>query len=235
MHQEHEKEEREKQRSKAEVDRLRGLVSGTSSPSVKASVPGSSKPRTPGSAPQASVAERKKQMAQLAEMGIAVPNEYRGELALAGEWQTLSERSVQNPENVVSSGPRSVGVRKRKLEDEDEDEAQSAAHTARKGWGSTTKVYPGSAHASNAALDDLLSGNLAVKKESTSNSGTDELKSSPVLEGKSAKLSEDEMPPVKKELDDLEIAKAEDTHQLAEDATPAVVFKKRKPKFAKNG
>jgi hypothetical protein len=103
-------------------------------------------------------ADRKRQMAQLAEMGIAVPDEYRGDMALAGDWQVISQTPVElgQQEAVLN-----LGVRKRKFEGQEEEE-EAGETVQKKRWGSTTKGYP----AKEQQLDDLLTSNILVKKTS---------------------------------------------------------------------
>ena len=100
-------------------------------------------------------------MAQLAEMGIAVPNEFRGEMALAGDWQVVSQKTVESGQETEKGSLLTVGVRKRKFEGQEEDEGAGET-VQRKGWGSTTKRYPSHAHRD---LDVLLAGNISAKKE----------------------------------------------------------------------
>lgn len=95
-------------------------------------------------------------------MGIKVPEGYRSEMAMAGDWQTLSQRTV---DEMPSEAPLSIGVKKRKYEgqEDDEEEKQTAGEAVvRRGWGAATKRYPGH---DNADVDELLSGSIAVKKE----------------------------------------------------------------------
>jgi len=83
-------------------------------------------------------------------------------MAIAGDWQNLSQKVVEEP---FSEAPLSKGVKKRKYEgqQEDEEEKEAAGETVvRRGWGATTKTYPGH---HNANLDDLLSSSVSVKKE----------------------------------------------------------------------
>jgi hypothetical protein len=91
-------------------------------------------------------------------MGIKVPEGFRSEMAMPGDWQTLSRQ-------VVDEAPLSTGVKKRRYEgQEDDEEEKEAAGEAvvRRGWGAATKTYPDH---DDAGLDDLLSGSISVKKE----------------------------------------------------------------------
>ncbi len=151
LHKGHERDERDKQRAKDEVDRLNGVVSGSSSKSGSApwerrsAIP----PPSVGGNQQATPADRKRQLAQLAEMGVAIPEDFRREMAMAGDWETTSEMLVyandfmkkEEPEDVKPGG-LNVGVRKRKFEGQEEEEEAGEA-VVRKGWGSTIRAYPG--------------------------------------------------------------------------------------------
>ena len=107
-------------------------------------------PPSVGGNQQATPADRKRQLAQLAEMGVAVPEDFRREMAMAGDWQTTSERVVYDNDFVkkeedikdVKLGGLNVGVRKRKFEGQEEEE-EAGETVVRKGWGSTIRTYPG--------------------------------------------------------------------------------------------
>lgn len=158
----HERAEREKQNAKAEVERLNRVVGGGGSASEAAAATttvNSASIRKSAVAPQ-SAADRKRQWTQLAEMGIQVPNEFRAEMAMAGDWQTVSQQSMDKAQAEDRS---SVGVRKRKQLDEQPDEEEVVNQsTEKRGWGSTTKRYPGQ---SDAQLDDLFGAKITVKKQ----------------------------------------------------------------------
>lgn len=101
-------------------------------------------------------------MAQLVEMGVAIPEEYRAEMALAGEWQTLSETKVE------SEGAKSIGVRKRKLEGEEDEEGNPIPEFVSRGWGSRMKTYPGAqVEEDDGDLDALLASTKELKKPKT--------------------------------------------------------------------
>lgn len=156
----HEKDERDKQRAKSEVERLNMAVGGGSSSSPRANTQSFSN-AAPASASQVSIADRKRQMAQLADLGIAIPDQYRGQMALAGEWQVVSQKPVEPGEQAEKEPLLSVGVRKRKLECQEEE--QEASQTLKKkGWGTTTKEYPSQ---SKQDLEALFAGSIHFKKE----------------------------------------------------------------------
>lgn len=166
LHKGHEREEREKQRAKDEVDRLNGVVSGSGSKAPpwerKSAIPAASASR------QATPADRKKQLAQLAELGVAVPEDFRKEMAMVGDWQTTSERliydTVKKEEDGGDVKPEglNIGVRKRKFEGQEEEE-EAGETVVRRGWGSTVRAYPGEDDDND--LDALLMTTKALKRE----------------------------------------------------------------------
>lgn len=250
MHRENERQERESQRAKNEVERLKQEVAagggGASSKDGSGSFPhppwkkkitgaGSAATQTPR---PVSVEERKRQMAQLAEMGVAIPEEYRGELALAGEWQTLSEKVIENAEDgdqgKVGSARSAVamGVRKRKREpghgdgddderEEDDDEGQSdPGRFVSKGWGSRMRQYPGVQDDGDADLDALLASTKDIKKAKPLDEET--------IEDSTAAVPA-ELPAKDVASLPVEAGSIEEAHEA--EATPGIVFKKRKPKI----
>lgn len=79
---------------------------------------------------------------------------------MPGGWQTLSRKVITDPVDVVDD-KLNIGVRKRKFEGEEEEEDAGEA-VARRGWGSTTKTYPG-ATSTSEGLDSLLTSSLFNK------------------------------------------------------------------------
>lgn len=80
---------------------------------------------------------------------------------MAGDWQTISRKVQPQPEEPIDE-KLNVGIRKRKFDD-DEEREDAGQTVARKGWGSTTRTYPGS-----QPVDDDLHALLSlplVKKE----------------------------------------------------------------------
>ena len=169
LHKGHEREEREKQRAKVEVDRLNGVVAGSGTKTV--GNPWERKPAIPqlGTLRQATPADRKKQLAQLAELGVAVPEDFRKEMAMAGDWQVTSQTPIydtvkkEEDQEDVKPGSISVGVRKRKYDGQEEEE-QPGERMFRKGWGSTMKTYPGKNGDGEDDLETLLNATRATKK-----------------------------------------------------------------------
>ena len=164
LHRGHEREERDKQRAKSEVERLNGVVTGVPAVLGGSTTPWKRKTAIPSAPPeqrQASVVERKQQLAQLADMGVAIPDEFRREMAMAGDWQTLSETpiyeaSFKKEEDVDVKPVRlSMGVRKRRHEGQEEDE-EAREPVVRKAWGSTFKTYSEADQNADDDLDSLL-------------------------------------------------------------------------------
>lgn len=92
-------------------------------------------------------------MAQLAMMGVEVPEEYRREVAMVGGWETISRKVTYEGGEDFKSNSLNIGVRKRKQVEEDDEQAEKT--TERKPWGSATRKYPG-AGAENEDLDMVL-------------------------------------------------------------------------------
>lgn len=178
LHRNHEREEREKERAKREIERLNGVVSGTPSQgggrqSQNAAGASSAAPtHTP------TAAELARQREELAKLGVAMPSEFRGEMAMPGEWTVTKTRVIQDDSDSAGAGAagsgtkdakveaKATGVRKRVLTEE-EKEAEEAARSLfkrQRKWGGT-KTMP----EDDAELDALLSGGglLAPKKERT--------------------------------------------------------------------
>ena len=165
------------------VSGIPSSVSGSVDPpwTRKSAIPSNSGPR------QATPAERKAQLAQLAAMGVAVPEDFRREMAMAGDWQTVSEKLVyedvkkeEDTEDVKpasSTGDSSkinIGVRKRNFEGQDEEE-EAGEKVVRKGWGSTIRAYPGTSQ--DPDLDALLSGDKPFT--SVDNAAGDDMNKTP--------------------------------------------------------
>lgn len=238
LHRGNEREERDKQRAKDEVARLNGAPQAPG----RQAEPASSSSISQG----VSIEERKRQMVQLAEMGVAVPEEFRGELALASEWTTISTRIIaplvkpgENEDSKEATEAKlsgvSIGARKRKIGD-DEDDEETAEEISRKPWGSGVKVYPGRG-AGDDDLDALLSSTKAPPRRGKlkEEDGTIDLLAVPHVEAES---TQSDSPKIKKEelvpegldilVTPIKSSVAVKAEEDGEDG--GVVFKKRKPK-----
>lgn len=176
-------------------------------------------------------------MAQLADMGVAIPQEYRADMALAGEWQTLSETKVETPD--LEGAAKSIGVRKRKHEgnEDEDDEGHAPEYYVSKGWGSRMRVYPG-AQDDEEDLDALLASTKDLKKIKAEPvaGGDEELQSGPAPQKREDAGSATASAPKGEESPQIKTENSEATPtalaegELKEEQTPGVVFKKRKPK-----
>ncbi|KAF5878090.1 putative u1 zinc finger domain-containing protein [Botrytis fragariae] len=229
LHRGHEKDEREKDRAKNEIARLNGIVSGSgdAGSSSQASRPSSSTPKPPATA-----AQRKQQLAQLAELGVSVPDEFRSDMAMAGEWQVTSERVIDDGSGETKADALALGVRKREAEDEDEE----AKEAKKRRWGTAIRTYP--TENNDDDLDALLSHSNKGKGpdvRSDTNDGIN-IKIEKKLEEDVEPLanSKKEEPVVKPEAEEdvqIDIKQIpEATEQNSEPAASGVVFKKRKAK-----
>lgn len=140
LHRGHEKDEKDKGRAKSEVARLNGLVSGAGAGGSLSELAYGRGPAPSLPKPQATPSQRKQQLSQLAEMGISIPDEFREEIAMAGEWQVASERIV-DPTEGGDKRPEAIGfgIRKRTAPAEEEGEAMEAK---KRRWGSAYRTHP---------------------------------------------------------------------------------------------
>ncbi len=245
LHRSHDRDERDKERAKREIDRLNGVVPGGSSSSGAAgpstssassthqSAPGSSRPAPP---PVASEASLQKQREQLAELGVAVPGSFRPEMAMPGEWTVTNTRVIETRPGGGEEGKveaRASGVRKREEneEEKEQEEAMRGLFKKPKRWGRATKAMP---EDQEAELDALLSGSL-VKTQAADGVKEEDVKEEDVkAEVKDEEDVEGKLEPaVKEEAPDTAAGGITETAAKSEDAdsaASAVVFKKRKPK-----
>ncbi|KAJ4367561.1 hypothetical protein N0V83_007145 [Neocucurbitaria cava] len=231
LHREQENEQRQKARAQAEVARLNGLVPSASTPSVATGVGG--KP-TYEKRPEkkATIDDRKRQWEQLAAMGVALPDEARGDMAIAGDWKTVSHEVVGevNEAGEFKAAPLNTGVRKRKIDEEEEErEAAGEMITKKKGWGHKYKTFPGS-KGGDDDFESLLSKKPAVQAEDpgVKKEEDDDVKAEAPDESEAKTLQD--IPTV----EEAEAKATDTTVKQGEDApaAPTVVFKKRK-KIAK--
>ncbi|ATY60414.1 U1 zinc finger [Cordyceps militaris] len=241
LHRSHDRNERDKERAKREIDRLNGVVAGESSSAGAAPGPSRSTPfssHKPASAPppMTSEASLKKQREQLAELGVAIPGSFRPEMAMPGEWTVTSTRVIETrPTNGEQEGKveaRASGVRKREENEEEKEEEAAVRGLFKKSrrWGRDAKAMPDD---QEAELDALLNGSL-VKKQPAAEDGikqeeqTVKEERQEAEDGVGGKLE----PAVKEEPETATggITEAPAKSEDADSAVGAVVFKKRKPK-----
>lgn len=162
LHRTHENEARDKERAKQEVARLQGLTSaGGAGGTANTSSAFGDGPSIRVPKQQATAQDLKKQAAQLLELGIGVPDEFRGELAVPGEWQVMNQRVIE-PEGVNMNSKdvtaRAIGVKKRGAEVDEEEEIEKKKVKR----GPRYRAYPG-AEAEDEDLDALLNQVTAPK------------------------------------------------------------------------
>jgi hypothetical protein len=228
LHRGHEQEERNRERARQEIDRLNGVSSGSSSGARPAVASASaSKPGAP------SESDLKKQREQLAQMGVEMPDTFRPEMAMPGEWTVTNTRVIETKTEEEKTQAKATGVRKREVTEEDKEEEEAVRGLFKKSrrWGRDSKAAP----AGDEDLDTLLSGSLSTAKPEqldgeVKNEENPDARVKAEEEGIKAEPEEggqgiDEH--VKKEEED-----ASNGIQTTEtDPTAgAVVFKKRKPK-----
>ncbi|EEH40778.2 U1 zinc finger domain-containing protein [Paracoccidioides lutzii Pb01] len=197
-------------------------------------------------------AQRKEQLAQLVELGVAIPEEFRKDMALAGDWEVVEEVSVEKKgAEVDEMAALNVGVRKRKFEGQEEEEAAGET-VVRQWWGSTTRRFPGTdekddldallektaelkrrkreAEIKVEAKDEEGLGEGVVKREcENADHGSYSLVKKEEIEDGSTEVK------VEEEKDGKDVSKSipEAAKDASEEVVPAVVFKKRKPKHAR--
>lgn len=176
LHRGKEKEEHEKERAKREVNRLNGIVSSAAGPSS------SSSPRDAGGGGGAlGETERKRQVQQLASLGVRIPDQFRGDLAMAGEWTVTSTTIVpdkKNKDGNITPDAIARGVHKRERTDEELEEEEAVKDLFKKPrrWGrdSNTTGTARGALAEEEDLDALLSAGLVVVKKTRDEGDQDE-------------------------------------------------------------
>jgi hypothetical protein len=241
LHRGHEREEREKDRARQEIARVSGVVTGSSSSSSTTNPSLRSTGAQPSQTTASSEAQLKKQREQLAEMGVAMPSDFRPEMAMPGEWTVTSTRVIKDkkdePEVKVEATASGIRKREETEEQQEEEEAMRGLFKRPRKWGRDTKVMPGG---EDKDLDALLSGSLLSRKAPDEDDG---VKPEPAdaPEGEIKKETEEAAsidPAVKVEPQESTSAiKSEDPEneplvkpETTEDVAAPVVFKKRKPK-----
>ncbi|KAL9476234.1 hypothetical protein ACSS6W_006075 [Trichoderma asperelloides] len=232
IHRNHEREEREKERARREIDRLNGVVGSSSA--------GPSGSRAPTK--EATDSQLKSQREQLAALGVSMPSDFRPEMAMPGEW-TVTKTTVveekQESDGDIKIEARATGVRKREeTEDQkEEEEAMRSLFKKPRRWGRDSKTMPDD---EDEGLEALLSTTVPLKAEPAEQ--VDVVKKEEDGDGGGAadtKLPKEEDSPIKADPDaetqdsnqgikKEAIVKAEEEEETS-GITP-VVFKKRKPK-----
>lgn len=247
LHRSHDREERDKDRARREIDRLNGIKPGSSSSSsAAAAAAGGSAGPSQAQPAVATEASLKKQREQLAEMGIEVPSSFRPDMAIPGEWTVTNTRVIETKPEGEKVESRASGVRKREETEEhkEEEEAVRGLFKKPRRWGRDSKAMPAE---DDAELDALLSGPLVtvkkalteeeeeggrVKTEEGDNAKTTTVKQELDTEDGegNVKTEEGAGARVKEEPLDGGLEDVKPKNEEGDAAAGAVVFKKRKPK-----
>lgn len=70
-------------------------------------------------------------------MGVAIPDEFKPDMAMAGEW-TVTKETVLEANGERKTDAVALGVRKRETNDEEQEEAE----IKKKRWGSKFRSHP---------------------------------------------------------------------------------------------
>jgi hypothetical protein len=239
IHKTKEREERDAQRAKQEVARLKGTFGGTSVPRPSPQAPPISRSAAPAPKKQATVEDRKRQMQQLADMGIVIPDEYRADMVVPGAWQAVSERPAGggggDAEEDVKPSPHSTSEKKRKHQNDEEEEEDGSVYVQRKGWGSRMKSYPKSGQVDD--LDTLLGAPIQLKSDGVAGKPEKIISTSGDEVKKEEKEEDQDQPSRANKADHAAVDKPKAPHvePAAEDAVSSgIIFKKRKSKFTKD-
>ena len=239
LHRNADQKERDKERAKREVDRLNGVVSGSSA-GASGATKSAKKPSGAYGAPpqQASQTDRQKQLEQLAELGVSIPTELRGDMAMVGEWTVTSTKVIDEAGRDAAVEGRATGVKREREQTEEEKEQEEAIQALFKKprkWGVDSKTMPAE---EDAELDALLSGPLVKTKKEEGATPNVDVK---VEDSQGEHPAEDALettkrepsPPIKDEPDvenTWSVAKHHGPGRVEGSDGPAVMFKKRKPK-----
>lgn len=174
-------QDRERERAKREIDRLNGIVTHNNNINLTGGGGGgksttTTTTSTSGNGTQ-SKEERARQAEQLASLGVALPQEFRSELAMPGEWSVTSTTIVQahkadggdeededDDAEQAAGMSKARGVHKRRERTEEQlehEEAVKGLFKKPRRWGRDSR---GLAEGSED-LDALLTGGLVVKKK----------------------------------------------------------------------
>lgn len=238
LHRGKENEERDRERARREVERLNGVVAGAGGASSSSSSRPHNHAAAAAAAPPPSEGERKRQAEQLALLGVSVPQEFRGDMAMAGEWTVTATKVVEGRREGEGPGAGARGVHKRERTEEELEEERAVRGLSKKPrrWGRDPRLVDG-----EDDLDALLNGELVVKKADEEDAEKKVLKEEedadipvepepePASEPEEVRVKkedgEEERPPIEKE----DVVKTE-VGGGTEEAPPVVAFKKRKPK-----
>jgi len=162
LHRNNEREKAAAESAKREVARLNALTGGPSTSASSSSSSTAARPLPKQPAGVLTDGERKRQMKELESLGVALPDDYRAEMALMGEWKSAE---------VVPDVPGKKMTEKEKVQEDiqqdmkrkfDEEEAKrkwkalDEDEKAIRGFKIETKSYPGVEDQDEGGLERLL-------------------------------------------------------------------------------
>lgn len=157
-------------------------------------------------------------------MGVALPEEARQDMGMAGDWKVVTKKVVGevNEQGQFEEKQLNKGVHKRKIDETEEDRiAAEGLITKKKGWGHTYKSFPGSKGNDDDDVEALLGAKKTpeVKEESS-------VKKEDPVKGEEDTRTLQEIPTAEEA--EANAATAPVKQEEDAPAAPAVVFKKRK-------
>ncbi|KAG5980177.1 hypothetical protein E4U55_004301 [Claviceps digitariae] len=156
LHRTHDREQRDKERARREIERLEGVVGGEKAASSAAAM------SSRGGSAESGLKEQRE---QLARMGVSIPSAFLPDMAMAGEWTVVEERVV-GAEGGEGKDRVAMGVRKRGGEEEkEEQDAVRGLFKRPRRWGRDTKTLGEEGGEEDAELDALLRGGVKLKGE----------------------------------------------------------------------
>jgi hypothetical protein len=157
-------------------------------------------------------------------MGVALPEEARQDMGMAGDWKVVTKKLVGevNDQGKFEEKQLNKGVHKRKIDEiEEERIAAEGLITRKKGWGHTYKAFPGSKGNDDDDLEALLGAKKspAIKEEDT-------VKTEDPVKGEEDTRTLLDIPTAEEAIADAAAAPVKQEEDAP--AAPALVFKKRK-------
>ncbi|KAG0134092.1 hypothetical protein HOY82DRAFT_554715 [Tuber indicum] len=233
LHRNNEREKAAAENAKREVARLNALTGGPSTSASSSSSSATARPPPPRQpAGVLTDAERKRQMNELESLGVALPDNYRAEMALMGEWKSTEvvpdapEKKMTEKEKVQEEIRQDM---KRKFEEEEAERKWKVLDEDEKAIRSfkiETKSYPGMEDEGEGGMERLLRLKGKGKEEEVWEEHDVKQEGAGSGKGPKIKVEEPHSPPGIHALEGndgaaLEVKKEEGT---------GVVFKKRKVK-----
>ncbi|PUU80374.1 hypothetical protein B9Z19DRAFT_1079643 [Tuber borchii] len=234
LHRNNEREKAAAESAKREVARLNALTGGPSSSASSSSSSSTVARPAPPKQPAGVLidGERKRQMKELESLGVALPDDYRAEMALMGEWKTaeavpdVPERRMTEKEKIQEDIQQDM---KRKFDEEEAKRKWKALDEDEKAIRSfkiETKSYPGMEGGDEASLEQLLKLKGRGKEEEVQGEQKVKLEGADPEAGSRIKAEAPDSPP------GIQVSECNDgaALEIKKEEGTGVVFKKRKVK-----